>query len=220
MGCRPRNGGELVTLEKERNALKLGSMPISKFEEAFLLASQLHADQYRKGTEIPYISHLMAVCSLVLEACDLTEFKSTRQDLAIAALLHGALEDQGHKISLQEIEQKFGVLVAKIVSDCSDDVITSEGQQKAPWRDRKIAYVAHIGKTRKETQLVSCADKLHNSRCILADYERIGNDLWSRFSANKADILWYYQSLAQEFVRAWPENPLAPELRHVVGLLG
>lgn len=206
-------------LNKERNASKRGIMPTSKFDEALLLASQLHADQYRKGTEIPYISHLMAVSSLVLEACELTEFKSKRQDLAIAALLHDALEDQGHKISLQEIDRKFGALVAKIVSDCSDDVITSERQQKAPWRDRKVAYLAHIGKTGKETQLVSCADKLHNSRCILADYKRIGDDLWSRFNASKLDIFWYYQSLAEEFIKAWPKNPLAPELHQVVGLL-
>lgn len=190
-----------------------------KFDEALLLASQLHANQHRKGTEIPYISHLLAVASLVLEASELTEFKSKRDELAIAALLHDALEDQGHKISLQEIERRFGALVAGIVSDCSDDVITSEGQQKAPWRDRKVSYIAHIGKTKKETQLVSCADKLHNSRCILADYQRIGDDLWGRFNAGKTDILWYYQSLAQEFLKAWPENPLASELSKTVSQL-
>jgi (p)ppGpp synthase/HD superfamily hydrolase len=188
----------------------------SKFQDAFGLASQLHEVQCRKGTKIPYISHLMAVASLVLEASEYTEFQSQRQDLAIAALLHDALEDQGHKISLEKIEREFGSLVAQIVSDCSDDVITVKDQKKAPWRQRKEKYIAHIGKTRKETQLVSCADKLHNFRSILWDHARIGEKIWDRFNADRADILWYYESLAQEFLSAWPENPLASELNQTV----
>ncbi|MDD4616718.1 MAG: HD domain-containing protein [Alphaproteobacteria bacterium] len=191
----------------------------AKFEEALILAHGLHAKQKRKGTGIPYISHLMAVAALVLEGCEHTEFKAIRQDLAIAALLHDALEDQGHQILLGEIQERFGPLVAEIVSDCSDAVITQDGQQKAPWRTRKEAYIAHIGQKRRETQLVSCADKLHNARCILADFERIGESLWSRFSATKPDLLWYYESLVDQFGKAWPENPILAELHKTVRLL-
>jgi (p)ppGpp synthase/HD superfamily hydrolase len=183
-----------------------------KFNAALDLVSRLHAKQYRKGTKIPYLSHLMAVCSLVLEASEYTKFTAKREELAIAALLHDALEDQGHQISLGTIKRQFGPTVAQIVSDCSDDVITVKGQKKAPWRTRKEKYIAHIGKTRKETQLVSCADKLHNLRSILWDYRRIGDVVWDRFTSDKAGTLWYYRSLAKEFLKAWPENPLASEL--------
>lgn len=158
----------------------------------------------------------MAVASLVLEASEHTPFKSIRQNLAIAALLHDVLEDQGHQISLAEIERQFGFLVAQIVRDCSDDVITSEGQKKLPWRNRKDAYIANIGNKRRETQLVSCADKLHNARCILADSKRLGDGVWGRFNAKKPDILWCYESLAREFKRSWPENPLVDDLAQTV----
>lgn len=139
----------------------------SKFKEAFELAFLLHAEQVRKSTEIPYISHLMAVSSLVLEAAEHTEFFAVREDLAIAALLHDVLEDQGDKISATELKNRFGPLVFEIVNDCSDDVITFEGQQKAPWKERKQNYIRRIANKRRETQLVSCADKLHNARSIL-----------------------------------------------------
>ena len=131
-----------------------------KYEQALCLAADLHRTQTRKSTDIPYLSHLMAVSSMVIEACDqVPEFDC--EDLAIAALLHDTLEDQGHKITLEDIEQKFGSLVARIVDDCSDAVIESEGQEKPPWKQRKLAYIARIASKSRETPLVSCADKLH-----------------------------------------------------------
>ena len=57
-----------------------------RFELALQVASGLHHSQCRKGTPIPYISHLMAVSAIVLEA-------GGDEDLAIAALLHDAAED-------------------------------------------------------------------------------------------------------------------------------
>lgn len=191
----------------------------SKFRDALELAYSLHLKQFRKSTEIPYISHLMAVSSLVLEASEYTDFKLIREDLAIAALLHDSLEDQGHKISLLEIEKRFGALVAEIVRDCSDDVITTEGQDKAPWKERKLAYLENLSKKRRETQLVSCADKLHNARSILGDKNKIGEKVWDRFNADKSQTLWYYRTLVETFQTSWPQNPLVDELKQTVELL-
>ena len=150
-------------------------MLTKKFYNALETVGKLHAIQYRKFTKIPYISHLMAVASLVIEASEHAKLRSKREDLAIAALLHDTLEDQGEKITLEKIRRQVGPVIAQIVDDCSDDVITVKGQKKAPWRQRKEKYISHIGKARKETQLVSCADKLHNIRSILWDHRRIGN---------------------------------------------
>ena len=152
-----------------------------RFDHAFALAAELHRDQTRKGTEVPYLSHLMAVAGLVLEtrayrACDHLE------DLAIAALLHDAVEDQGHRITLAQIRERFGDRVHDIVAACTDAVVTEEGQEKPPWRERKEAYLSSIPGKSGDALVVSCADKLHNARSILFDHDWIGDEIWDRFN--------------------------------------
>ena len=186
-----------------------------KFDEALALASDLHREQRRKDAPIPYLSHLMAVAGIVLEANAHHEMENI-EDVAIGALLHDAIEDQGHKINLDEIKARFGGTVHRIVLECSDAIVTSEGEEKPPWRERKEKYLAGIKTKSKETLLVSCADKLHNARCILFDYDRVGSQIWDRFTATKEGTVWYYESLAQEFKSAWPENPLLPDFQALV----
>lgn len=179
--------------------------PLStRFEEALVFATRLHATQQRKGTEIPYVSHLLAVASLVIEA-------GGNEDEAIAALLHDGPEDQGGLRTLKEIRDRFGVPVGKIVAACSDTF----DAKKPAWRARKETYLAHLREAAPSVLLVSCADKLHNARAILADYRRHGEALWSRFNAGRDDILWYYGELARFFVNQGPDR-LAGELALVV----
>lgn len=186
-----------------------------KFDEALKLASNLHREQTRKATPIPYLAHLMAVASIVLEANAYYQFDNI-EDIAIGALLHDVIEDQGHKINLQEIKHRFGGTVHDIVRDCSDAIIEEEHQEKAPWRDRKEAYISKIRHKPHETILVSSADKLHNARSIMFDYDKIGDSVWNRFNPAKEETLWYYESLCDAFAEAWPENPLLPDLNTVV----
>ena len=186
-----------------------------KFDEALALASELHRKQNRKGTPIPYISHLMAVAGIVLEANAYHPMDNI-EDVAIGALLHDAIEDQGHKIDLDQIKEKFGDTVYRIVLECSDAIVTEKGQEKPPWKDRKRAYLDNISGKSQETLLVSCADKMHNARCIMFDHDRIGDDIWDRFNAGKDGTIWYYRSLAEELEKAWPENPLLPDFQAIV----
>lgn len=186
-----------------------------KFDDALKLASDLHRDQTRKQTPIPYIAHLMAVAGLVLEANAYHKMDNL-EEVAIGALLHDAIEDQGHKIDLDIIKSRFGDIVHRIVLECSDAIVTEEHEEKQPWRERKEAYLKKMASKSRETLLVSCADKLHNARSILFDYERIGDKIWDRFNAEKDDTVWYYESLAEEFEKAWPENPLLPDFWAVV----
>jgi (p)ppGpp synthase/HD superfamily hydrolase len=184
----------------ESTALPLGH----RFGEALVYANHLHGTQLRKGTRIPYMSHLMAVASLVLE-------HGGDEDEAIAALLHDAVEDQGGEPTLAEIRRRFGERVADIVQSCTDaDVIP-----KPPWRERKVAYIAHLAHATPSALLVSNADKLHNARAILSDYQAIGDDLWTRFNSDREDNLWYYRALADIFFERG-EPSLARELDRVV----
>jgi (p)ppGpp synthase/HD superfamily hydrolase len=187
----------------------------ARFDEALQLASHLHRAQTRKETPIPYIAHLMAVAGIVLEANAYHQFDDV-EDLAIAALLHDAIEDQGHQIDLEQIGRRFGRTVHEIVRDCSDAIVDTEGQAKPPWRERKEAYIERIKSKSRKTLIVSCADKLHNARSIMFDYDRIGDLVWERFTPEKEETLWYYTELCRAFGEAWPENPLLPDFEAVV----
>jgi (p)ppGpp synthase/HD superfamily hydrolase len=176
----------------------------TRFEEALVFATRLHREQMRKGTTIPYISHLLGVTSIVLE-------HGGNEDEAIAALLHDAIEDQGGASTREEIRRRFGDTVVAIVDGCTD----AEVIPKPPWRMRKEAYIAHIAHASPSVRLVSAADKLHNARAILTDYRILGNALWRRFHGGKEGTLWYYRALVNAF-RATGTTSLIEELDRVV----
>lgn len=182
-------------------------MLTSRFDSAFVFAHQLHVAQRRKGTEIPYAAHLMAVAAIVLE-------HGGTEDEAIAALLHDAVEDQGGDAARREIARRFGVGVAAIVDGCTD----AETIPKPPWRNRKEAYIAHLAAASPSVRLVSAADKLHNARAILSDYQRLGEALWGRFTGGRDGTLWYYRALVEAF-GAFGTSPLLEELDRTVSEL-
>ena len=176
-----------------------------RFDLALQFVSGLHHSQCRKGTPIPYISHLMAVSALVLEA-------GGDEDLAIAALLHGAVEDQGGAPTLQIIRRMFGDRVANVVMECSD----TDREPKPSWREWKEQYLAHLLSASADALFVSMADKLHNARSILADYRRHKENLWMRFTAGKEEQFWYYGELVRVFTQRRPEDALVTEFARVV----
>ena len=175
-----------------------------RFTNAIKLAAQLHSDQLRKGTNIPYISHLLGVTSLVLE-------HGGKEDEAIAAMLHDAVEDRGGKKTLELINTQFGANVAAIVEGCTDSYETP----KPPWRGRKEKYIKHLATVSSSVLLVSNADKLHNARAILNDLRLCGESLWQRFNGGQEGTLWYYKTLASTFKKL-NNGALAQELDRVV----
>jgi (p)ppGpp synthase/HD superfamily hydrolase len=179
-----------------------------RFDAALQFASGLHHKQPRKGVPIPYIAHLMSVCSLVLEA-------GGDEDQAIAALLHDAVEDQGGLPTLATIQHMFGDRVANTVEACSDSTATNPSE-KLPWRQRKDKYLEHLQNANADALLVSAADKLHNARAILSDYREVGDELWKRFNAPKEDQLRYYGALVETLRQTAAPKVLVDELERVV----
>ena len=172
-----------------------------KFKLALVYAFDLHRGQYRKKTEVPYITHLMATAGIVLEhGGDETE--------AVAALLHDAVEDQGGLKTAEEIRRLFGNQVAEIVVACSD----STTKPKPSWKKRKEKYLAHLPQASPSVLLVSAADKLHNARSILDGHREIGDGIWKRFKPKKEQVLWYYRSLVEAYQRAINDNGHDPGL--------
>ncbi|MEP0746207.1 HD domain-containing protein [Trichocoleus sp. ST-U2] len=178
-----------------------------RFTDALTFATALHANQIRKGSGVPYISHLLGVTSIALE-------HGANEDEAIAALLHDAIEDQGGAATREEIRRRFGDTVTEIVNGCTD----ADTTPKPPWQERKEAYIAHIPTASTSVRLVSAADKLHNARSILTDYHIVGEAIWERFQAGKQGTLWYYRSLVGAFRKAG-SSPLIDELERVVSEL-
>jgi (p)ppGpp synthase/HD superfamily hydrolase len=173
-----------------------------RFTRAVAYAVELHATQARKATGIPYLSHLLAVCSLVLE-------DGGGEDEAIAALLHDGPEDQGGQSVLDEIQRRFGADVARMVDGLSDTLESP----KPPWRERKEHYIGRARGEPASVLRVSLADKLHNLRSIAAD----GDGVWARFNAGKPEQAWYYRSLLQVFEERIAESVNLPEFRRLVG---
>jgi GTP pyrophosphokinase len=185
-------------------------MLTQRFQRAFTVASEIHARQLRKGTAIPYVSHLMSVAALVLE-------HGGDEDAAISGLLHDAIEDSGDGAATEaRIRREFGARVADTVVGCSDAVAVP-GEAKAPWRERKERYIRHLaGETAPRVLLVSACDKLHNARSLVADLRASGAAVWERFSQrDPAEHLWYYQSLAGCYAGRVPGG-LAAELNRVL----
>jgi GTP pyrophosphokinase len=178
-----------------------------RFTRALELAYELHAEQKRKGSGVPYFGHLLGVTSIVVET-------GASEDEAIAALLHDAAEDQGGRETLERIRTEFGDEIATIVESCSD----SFGAPKPPWRERKQAYLDHLEEAGDSALRVSLADKLHNARQIVVDYRDAGEALWERFNAERDAVLAYYRALAAIFSRRMP-GALATELSVTVAEL-
>lgn len=181
--------------------------PTNRFETALLYALRLHADQKRKGSTIPYVSHLLAVAALVLE-------DGGSEDEAIAALLHDAIEDQGGEPIRHEIRRQFGDKVVEIVDGCTD----TDETPKPPWLERKQRYLEHLHGASSEVLRVSAADKLHNARSVVSDLRRYGKAVWGRFNGGRDGTLWYYRQLVPIF-REHSPGFLAEELDRVVSEL-
>jgi len=184
----------------------------ARFEEALSYAVRKHGRQKRKGTDIPYVAHLLGVASIAF-------LYGANEDEAIAALLHDAVEDQGGRATRREIAERFGEQVAVIVDGCTD----ADTFPKPPWRKRKEEYIAHLATASPSMLLVSAADKLDNARSILKDLRQVGDAVWARFTGKKDGTLWYYREILKAF-RAAPNSdarlgPLLDELGIVVAAL-
>lgn len=174
-----------------------------RFSSALVYAHQLHSEQVRKGSGIPYISHLLSVSALVLE-------DGGDEDEAIAALLHDAVEDCGGAPILDAIRDRFGQRVATLVAHCTE----SETVPKPPWKERKIRYLEQLKNSDSGAYRIAIADKLHNARSILMDYHRQGDAVWQKFKGGKEGTLWFYNEILA--IEPPIASQLTEELKQIV----
>lgn len=160
------------------------------FAEALAYAAHLHTGHRRKQSQVPYISHLLAVSALVIE-------NGGAEDEAIAALLHDSIEDQAFRLGgaqelRERLRRKFGASVVEIIDGCTD----AEDHPKPDWDVRKRQFIESIASASESVCIVIAADKLHNAQCILRDVRTKGGEAWGIFSKPRESSLWYYRTAA------------------------
>ncbi|WP_066071606.1 HD domain-containing protein [Neobacillus soli] len=151
-------------------------------EKALQVASRAHVRQCRKHTDIPYITHPVAVGMMLMKA-------GYGDDIVAAGILHDTVEDT--TLSLADIEREFGLTIASIVEGCS------EPDKSLSWEKRKQHTIEFLKTAPEDIKVVACADKLHNIRSIMNDYEQIGDMVWERFNRGKVEQEWYYRNVIE-----------------------
>jgi (p)ppGpp synthase/HD superfamily hydrolase len=175
-------------------------------DDALGFAADQFREKARKGTEVPYLTHLLQVMVTVAE-------HGGDEEQMIAALLHDYLEDiEGSDRRI--VAERYGERVARLVEALSDTTV----RPKPPWPERKQKYLDALAAEPHDVKLVSAADKLHNARCILRDHRTLGDALWKRFTASREETLWYYRRAVEALATGW-EHPIVDELREVVDAL-
>ncbi|MDM5328914.1 HD domain-containing protein [Neobacillus sp. CF12] len=172
-------------------------------EKALEIASKYHEGQYRKNTDIPYIIHPVAVGMMLLK-------NGYSEEIVAAGILHDTVEDTA--LTLEEIKSEFGAEIAKIVEG------SSEPDKSLAWKDRKEHTIAFLKTASEDIRAVVCADKLHNIRSIIRDYELVGEEVWDRFNAGKEQQKWYYTNVV-ESLAAQSTFKLWTDLRYEVDRL-
>ena len=186
---------------------------MSIVSQALVFATEHHQHQHRKGTKIPYMTHLLNVCKLLAE-------NDCPDEVLAAALLHDVVEDTD--VTIEEVEEKFGLQVAELVRGATElDKLEKKAIEKeSSWQERKehtIHFLEHEATT--DQLLVSAADKLDNLRSIAYDHARIGEALWKRFNATKDQQAWYYSAVASILQAKGSDNKILAEFGNEMAML-
>ena len=176
-----------------------------RYRDALNYSFALHSNQVRKASGTPYMAHLLAVSALTLEA-------GGSEDVAIAALLHDAIEDQGGSGTQREIRKRFGPTVESLVVGCSDHL----GGRKKPWWERKEQFIQRLTEAPADVMRIVAADKLHNARSLLTDYDVHGPFLWEYFNGQRQGTVWNFRNITRVLVQRLPDDMNVQRLKNVL----
>jgi len=169
-------------------------------------AARLHQSQFRKGSasnQIPYISHLLGVTEILARY-------TVEETILVAGLLHDSTEDEEYThYTPEQLAIDFGEEVAVVVAGVTEDISLKQlNGEKGSWQERKNKYLDRLREASPASQLVACADKIHNLRSLIAAYLEEGDIVWERFNAPnpKVDMMWYFDQVL-DIVKTSSINP-------------
>lgn len=159
-------------------------------DRAVVFAAMKHSGQPRKGTGLPYITH-------VVEAMEIVSRMTEDEELRAAAVLHDTLEDTG--TTEEELVRYFGRRVADLVAAESENKREDQPAEET-WWTRKQETIRRLSGASTEIRMLALGDKLSNIRAMHRDYQVIGEELWLRFNEkNPVRQGMYYGLLANVF---------------------
>lgn len=177
----------------------------AEYDAALAFAARSHCPHLRKGTNIPYIAHVVHVSTILLR-------HGFGEAVVIAGLLHDVVEDCG--VAIAQIEAEFGPEVARLVAAVSER--KTAGGVAIPWEQRKADKLAHLRNGGPDVAALKAADAIHNARSTSADLRQRGPVVWQRFRASPEQTLWYYREILA-LVRHWlGDHPIVAELAAAV----
>jgi guanosine-3',5'-bis(diphosphate) 3'-pyrophosphohydrolase len=179
-------------------------------ERACRVAVISHQKQFRKGSELPYISHPVAVVLLLLRA------GFDDDEVLAAALLHDVLEDTDYTPT--QLRNEFPAQVCDWVEMLSERKLDANGKKNS-WRDRKSEHIERVRIAPMECRAIVLADKLHNLGSMKYDFNN-GDSVWERFNAGPKEVLKYHRDIvAAAESNATSLKPLANECQELINQL-
>ncbi len=208
--------------------IDLFARPSPRLERALEIANIVHAGAVRKGTEIPYIKHPIAVARIL-------ESHGYGEDLVIAGLLHDTVEDAKYgSLELQQrlsaaagrerlaapadpwafrraflafLADEFGPAVFGLVMAVTEK--KNDGRPHPDWLERKKEQLDHLAQASTDEAALKAADALHNITCTLEDVRRLGLGVLDRFRGGPL-VAWHYSAVARLAADRLPAgDPLA-----------
>lgn len=174
-----------------------------RIEQAIRAAAVLHQDQFRHGSApYPYVTHLFAVSFIIADY-------SKDEDVIISGLLHDSLEDTDY--TPKELEDDFGPHVRTLVEGVSESV--DKGDERS-WLEKKEGYLQKLKKGPEECLIISAADKIHNMRSVVEEYQLNKEAYIKDFGGSIEDRVIFYQKLSNLLNRKL-KNDIVHEFNHV-----
>ncbi len=209
-----------------------------RLAHAIAFAAEVHQNQFRAGSKVPYLAHLLGVTSNVMKFSEFAPqglvpqeryleagislangdlVNISLEDAVIAALLHDAIEDQGGDAMKRQIRTRFDdagfpPVVAMLVDYC-----TTYDQESLGYNEYKRVYLERVADptTPATVLLISGGDKLDNLRDMLREYQQEGEAFWDKFKHSKAEKLEYNRDIVRIFKASGKYPELVAEIERV-----
>ncbi|MCK2000339.1 HD domain-containing protein [[Brevibacterium] frigoritolerans] len=160
--------------------------------KALKYATKAHSGQTRKVSGTLYIEHPIRVAKTLENA-------GFSVKVVVAGLLHDVVEDT--ETTNQDLQDGFGMEVSALVAAHTEDKTKS-------WEERKQHTIDTVKNSSLEIKALIAADKLDNLRSLIADYNQIGDELWSYFKRGYEDQKWYHNSIADNLLIGLEESAI------------
>lgn len=158
-----------------------------KLYRAYLYSANAHKGQLRKGTDIPYFSHIITAMNYALQL-------TSDVEVLMAVALHDTVEDT--YVTIEDLKNEFGERVAMLVADESEDKRHGVSPSET-WEIRKKETIEHLKEVSHEGKIIALSDKVANAKSVLCEWQIVGDDIWNKFNQKDKKMQeWYYRSCA------------------------